>query len=231
METLPWYKSAIVRQQIVQLVAALVAIIGINTEGIDLDATVASIFAGIAAVIAVWTLLTRIFRPAPNLSQTAADKERALVAAGTIPAQNPKERGFVKGFVLLVLLGVSFAAAVTVSVTGCASTQAAYEYADSVPETAYVVAEHYSAVLKEAADLAQLPGTPADVKEALKAADREAKQLILGDPVTGLPSLRELAANYKTVRDAKTEMELQAALDRAVLSLARFITAVKTARR
>ncbi len=83
--TIPWYQSAIVRQQIAQLITALVAILGVNLGGLDVDAALVSIFAGIAAIIAVWTTLTRIFKPAPNLSATAVRKEIELVSKGEIP--------------------------------------------------------------------------------------------------------------------------------------------------
>lgn len=231
METLPWYKSAIVRQQIVQLLVAVVALFGFNTEGIDLDATTASIFAGIAAVVSVWTLVTRIFKPAPNLSQTAADKEIELVSRGEIPAQNPKERGFVRGAALIVLAWLTFAAVVLVTVTGCAGTTSAYKAAQSLPDTAYVVTEHYAAVLNEATAIASQPDTPASVKDALKKAAEEVQPIVRGDPATGRPSLQDLAATYQRVRDAESETELQLALNRAVETLAKFINAVKSAGR
>jgi hypothetical protein len=230
METLPWYKSAIVRQQIVQLVAALVALVGINTGGIDLDATVASIFGGIAAVIAVWTLLTRIFKPAPNLSQTAAAKEVELVVRGDIPAQNPTQRGFARPGVMLLLAALATVATIAIS-SGCAGTTSAYKAAQSLPDTAYVVTEHYAAVLNEATGIASQPDVPAEVKAALQKAAAAVQPIVRGDPATGQPSLHELATRYQSVRDAKSEAELQDALNRAIETLANFINAVKSARR
>lgn len=72
---LPWYQSAIVRQQIVQIIAAGTALFGVNLGDFDVDATLVSIFAGIAGVVGVWTLLTRLFKPAPPMTDTAAAKE------------------------------------------------------------------------------------------------------------------------------------------------------------
>jgi hypothetical protein len=228
MENLPWYKSAILRQQIVQLIVAGTALIGINTETIDLDATVASIFAGIAAVIALWTFITRLVKPAPNLTATAQNKEDELRAEGKLPSQ----RGFFRpGAALLAFVLASVAALAFGALSGCAGTKSAYQAAQSLPDTAYVVAEHYAAVVHEAANIAALPGTPAEVKDALKKADAAVKPVILGNPTTGLPGLRTLAERYQAVRTAENEAALQAALNDAVRELANFINAVKAARR
>lgn len=221
--SLPWYKSAIIRQQIVQLIVAGLALFGIATD-IDWSATVEAVFAGVAAAVAVWTVFTRLFKPAPNLTATAAAKEQELVAKGTLP----KQGGFARIGSLLVL---AFSGALALFVLqGCAGTQAAYRAASDLPDTAYVVTEHYAAVLKEAADLAALPGTPANVVAALQKADQAVKPLIIGDPATGLPGLRQLTETYQAVRDAKTEADLQIAINAAVRELSNFIKAVKAAR-
>jgi hypothetical protein len=228
MENLPWYKSAILRQQIVQLIVAGTAIVGVNTETIDLDATVASIFAGIAALIAVWTFITRLVKPAPNLTATAQNKEDELREAGKLPPQ----RGFFRlGASVLVFALATIATLAFASLSGCAGTKAAYRAAESLPDTAYVVGEHYAAVVHEAANLAALPTTPADVKDAMKKADNAVRPLILGNPSTGLPGLRTLAERYQAVRSAENEAALQAALNDAIRELANFINAVKAARR
>lgn len=229
-QTIPWYQSAIVRQQIAQIVVALTALVGIKLGAFDVDATLQAIFAGIAALIGVWTLLTRIFKPAPNLSVRAVNKEVELVNEKKIP---PSPTGPARGFFRPAFAFVLAACAALLSIavlSGCAGTTGAYKAAKSLPDTAYVVTEHYAAVVKEAADLAQLPGTPDNVKAALKRADQVAKPLVLGDPALGLPSLEVLAKRYQEVRDAKTEADLSAAVTRAVEAVAQFINAVKAAR-
>lgn len=230
---LPWYQSAIVRQQIVQIVVALTALFGVNLGELDVDATLVSIFSGVAAVVAVWTMLTRIFKPAPNLSATAAAKEVELVAAKKIPpSPTGPQRGFFRPAASVLALVLALGAVATVTTLhGCANTAAAYKAADNLADTALVVSEHYAAVLHEAANLAQLPTTPAEVKDALKAADRAVKPFIVGDPATGTPGLNTLAARYQEVRSAATEAELQRAIDNAVRELAKLINAVKAARR
>lgn len=84
MDTAPWYQSAIIRQQILQLILTGTALLGLNLD-IDWPKVVDGILAGIAAVTALWTIFTRITKPAPNLSQAAVAKEIELVAAGKIP--------------------------------------------------------------------------------------------------------------------------------------------------
>lgn len=214
MENLPWYKSAIIRQQVVQLIVAGLALVGVTTD-LDWSATVEALFGGVAAVVAIWTIVTRLFKPAPAITETAAKKEQAM-----------KQGGFARPDILvpLALLGI------LATVLGCAGTTAAYKSAQSLPDTAYVVTEHYAAVLKEAADLAALPGTPANVKDALKKADNAVRPFVIGDTATGQPGLRALADRYQAVKDAQTEADLQRAIDAAVRELSNFIKAVKAAR-
>jgi len=223
---LPWYQSAIVRQQIVQLLVAGTALFGVNLGGIDLDNVVASIFAGIAALVAIWTIITRLTKPAPAITDAAqaAELERA---------RKLKQGGFFRP-ALVMCLALACAGLAFVVLPGCANTKAAYEAArasdNALADTAYVVTEHYAAVLHEAAELAASPTTPESVKDALKAADRAVKPLIAGNPATGAPGVRDLAARYTAVRSATNQAELQAAINAAVLELAKLINAVKAAR-
>lgn len=221
--TLPWYRSAIIRQQIVQLIVAGLALFGIATD-IDWSATVEAVFAGIAAVVAIWTVFTRLFKPAPNITAAAAAKEQELVAKGTLP----KQGGFARLGALLVLAFSGVLALFVLS--GCAGTQAAYRAANDLPDMAYVVTEHYAAVLKEAADIAQAPGTPDSVKTVLKGADAAVRPWIIGNPATGAPGLQQLTERYQAIGDAQTEADLQEAVNNAVRELSNFIKAVKAAR-
>lgn len=223
METIPWYKSAIIRQQIVQLIVAGLALAGITTD-VDWSQTVELLFGGIAAAVAVWTVITRLFKPAPNLTATATAKEQELIAKGTLPK---KQAGFAMPSVLYCLFA---GALVAVFLSACAGTKAAYRAADNLPDRAFVIAEHYAVLVREAADIAQNPATPQSVREALKVADQHAKPFIVGDSARGLPSLKELADAYQATRTAQTEAELQAALNNAVVAVAGFIRAVKAAR-
>lgn len=240
METIPWYQSAIVRQQIVQFAVALIGLLGWSKAvDFDIDQTVGLILGGIGAVVSVWTIVTRIRKPAPNLSQAAANKEVELKAAGKFvePAAN-RSAGFARVPVLASLFAASLLSVGVLSVaamTGCTGTQAAYKAAShseaALPDTAYVVAEHYAALVHEAANLAALPTTDRAAVDAMKAADAAVKPWILGDPAAGKPGLRDLAQRYQEVKSAATAEDLQRAIDGAVLELAKLINAVKAARR
>lgn len=241
METLPWYKSAIVRQQIVAFLVAAFGLLKFKTD-IDIDATVGAILAGIAAIIPIYTIVTRIFKPAPNLSQTAAEKEVELVKEGKIPPSpvaRPTKQG---GFVTLNMLGHLLAANVclfiglaVIQLAGCTSTQAAYKAAplhgEAVTDTAYVIAEHYSAVLKEAADLRDAGRIPAPLLAAVQEADRRAQRIILGVPAEGINGLRQWSEIYIRLHDAQSQAELQKATDQAAIALSDLIKAVAAAKR
>ena len=98
---IPWYQSAIIRQQVVLLIVSTLGLLGVTTE-IDWDATVTVIFAAVAALIPIYTIVTRLFKPSPNLTATASAKEKELVARGVIK----KEGGFASP-ALLVMLAIS----------------------------------------------------------------------------------------------------------------------------
>jgi hypothetical protein len=120
---------------------------------------------------------------------------------------------------VLVMVGAGVLAALMLG--GCASTRGAYKEAQSPNEYAYVVAEHYSVLVNEAADFAALATTPESVKAALKAADARAKPLVL--------KLRGLAATYVAAKTADNQEALQTALNAAVLAVADFIRTLRAA--
>lgn len=168
-----------------------------------------------------WAAWARLFKPNPPLTEAAVDKTIEMIQDGKLRTLNvpPKQRGFSS---LHLLVAVSIAGALA-AIAGCAGTKAAYNAAaDSLPDQAYVVAEHYSALVKEAADLAQNPATPEQVKETLKTADNYARPIVLG--------LKPLADAYQATRTAQTEADLQSALNNAAVAMAGFIRAVKAAR-
>lgn len=105
--------------------------------------------------------------------------------------------------------------------TGCASTRAAYDAADTLEERAFVATEHYAAVVKQAADLKQL----GVLKGAALANAQEAE--LVARPV--VLSLGDLVAKYNAARTAETEVDLQRALDDAVRAIADLLRVVKAA--
>lgn len=101
----------------------------------------------------------------------------------------------------------------------CAGTRAAYDTAQTLDAKAYVVSEHYAAILKEANDLADQPGVSADFVQRMKAADNVARPLVL--------QLRTAAQAYTAVRSAETEAALQEALNKAVIEVSNFLSVIR----
>lgn len=129
-----------------------------------------------------------------------------------------KNSGFVRVSMLLSL----FALAAVTLLQGCTGTRAAYKEASGVDEQAYVAVEQYSALVKEAANLATLSTTPPAAVEAMKAADRAAQPVV--------KKVRELRDQYLAVKNADNEAELQKAVNDAILLIADMVRAVKHAR-
>jgi len=101
----------------------------------------------------------------------------------------------------------------------CAGTRAAYDSATTLDAKAYVVSEHYAALVREANDLADQPGFPPARLAQLQAADSAAKPLVL--------ELRSAAQTYTALRSAENEAALQEALNKAVLQVSAFITVIR----
>lgn len=112
MNQIPWYQSAIIRQQVVMLVVGLLGLLNIATD-IDIDATVTAVFAGIAALVPMWTIITRLFKPTPPITTTAV-----LMTEARESAQASKEGGFIRAGMLGLILAVS-AIPVLATLPGC----------------------------------------------------------------------------------------------------------------
>lgn len=240
MQSIPWYQSAILRQQVVQILLAGFGLFHVAV-GIDLDAWVAAVFTAAGGGVAIWTIITRLVKPAPNLTAKAEAKEQQLVAAG-------KLKGFARPSMLLILAIIGL---VGVMLSGCTGTGAAYKAAEAAREqsgsleaTAYVVTRHYRNLLREAADLKEAGSLAPSIVLQLQAAERATTPLFIGDVEHGVPSLRDLAKTYddalaafnaaRTAETAKAiadaNRELQAALSKATIQLAGFLRALEAAR-
>lgn len=119
-----------------------------------------------------------------------------------------------------LLAVVALAVGIT-GATGCAGTKAAYNAADTLEERAYVVTEHYSAVVKQAADLKDLGVLKGQALNQARELESVASPVVL--------SLGDLVAKYNAAKNAETEVALQRALDDAVVALASLVRVVKTA--
>lgn len=108
------------------------------------------------------------------------------------------------------------------ALAGCQHTKEAYQAAETPDEYAYVMAEHYSSLLKEAADLAEKATTPRSAVQAMQRAELKATPAV--------KRLKELRDSYLAIRSADNEAALQAAIDKAVLLVADMVRAVRSAR-
>jgi hypothetical protein len=174
--TIPWYQSAIIRQQIVAFLVAGLGLLGITTD-IDIEGTVSAILAGIGAVIPVYTIITRLLKPSPNITVTADRKEKALVEQGKIP----KQGGFAR---VSMLTFVAVMAALTMSMLqGCTTNAAKPQDVISLacsPSDAYLiercaeaVGDVYGVFQERALNIVRDPATPSNVKSALQKLDIE----------------------------------------------------------
>lgn len=120
------------------------------------------------------------------------------------------------GAVIAVVLAVGIMAS-----SGCTGTKAAYQAADTLEERAFLAGEHYSAVLKQAADLKDLGVLKGQALAKAQEIEASATPVVL--------SLGQLVGHYKAARDAESEVALQKALDEAVRLLADLVRTVKGA--
>lgn len=128
----------------------------------------------------------------------------------------PAQSGFIRirFAIVLAVLATAF-----MSLTGCVGTRAAYEAADTLDDKAYVVTEHYAAVVHEAADLRDQGVLKGPALAAVQQADNRAAPLVL--------QLRAALERWTAVKNAQTEGDLQRAVDEAVVALSALLDAVK----
>jgi hypothetical protein len=121
-----------------------------------------------------------------------------------------------KPWTLLIIL------AMTTLVGACAGTKAAYRAAEGLEEKAYVVGEHYYALVREGNDLKNrgiLSGSQLDRAQALVQSSR---------PV--ILELADATRAYANVKNAETEAELERALNPAALAVSRLVDVIKAVR-
>lgn len=107
-------------------------------------------------------------------------------------------------------------------VVGCVGTREAYKAADSPDKQAFVIAEHYAALIHEAANLKDA-GAPADVVAKMQAADDIARPLVF--------QLKPLADAYVAMESAANREALEKALGQAAIAVSDFINVVRGAHR
>lgn len=208
----------------VGLLGSVAALFGANATAFGAKA--GPIIDGVSALLTAGGLMyaawTRTTKPNPPLTDTAVIATSArLEAEGKPPAATPpKQGGFARPGVLIALSLACLVGAFAMQ--GCQGTKAAYAAADSPDETAFVVSEHYAAIVKEAAVLAARPGVPASAIMAMQRADQFARPVI--------EALRPLRDAYLASKSATDRALLEQKVNEAVLKLADLVRAVKAAR-
>ena len=117
------------------------------------------------------------------------------------------------------LVGMLAALLALGAMSGCAGTTAAYKAADGLSETAFVVGEHYYAMVQEANYL--------DDQGYLT--DRQLSNLqdMAEQTRPAVIALLDAANAYDSVRSAETEDALSAALADAAVAISRMVNALK----
>lgn len=223
MEKIPWYQSAIIRQQIVMVIAGALGLLNISTD-IDIDATVAIIFAAVTALVPLWTIFTRATKSAPPITDTAAKKDveiQTVLKATGDTGIHKRQIGHAR-VTLMATLAMFGSLVIAAQLSGCVGTKAAYKAAEGVEQQAYVALEHYDALLKEGVKLKENPNVPREVVTSIQSADAK-----LFPVIQRVKAARDL---YVAARTAPNEAELQRVVNDAVLLLADLIDAIKKAR-
>lgn len=94
MDTMPWWKSDILRAQIAMGLVALLGLFGVSTDLADaVPKIVEVVFAIVPLLITLYTIVSRLFKPMPPITQKAAEIERTMIVerieAGLPPAALP----------------------------------------------------------------------------------------------------------------------------------------------
>jgi hypothetical protein len=115
----------------------------------------------------------------------------------------------------LVLLTLPF-------LSGCPGTLSAYRAAESLDDTAFVVAEHYAALVKEGNALRESGALTGSALTRAQDLEARARPIVL--------RLQQVSSAYEAVKSAENEAALSMAIDEAARVLSEFIDAIKPAR-
>lgn len=216
LPAIPWYRSPVLIGAVVSVISQLIVLgeplgLRLNWTSEEITTGVSAVFQVIALAAAGFAAWKRYRSPAQPVTLTAAKAEERN--------ESPDDQaGFARVSLLLTLCVVTIGGLV---VSGCSGTRAAYRAADTPEAHAFVLTEHYAALVKQAADLAERPSTPAEVVRTLQRADRAAQPAIA--------ALRPLRDAYLAASTAENQAALQAAVDRAVIAVADLVRAIRTA--
>lgn len=137
----------------------------------------------------------------------------SVIAPKSISTTPPSQR--VPSLFLLPLAGLLAMSLLS----GCDPLQRAMKAADDPPDYAFVLGNVYESYLDQAVAYKASPGARSEVVKKLQDLDNR-----LGPAVE---RLGQLSSTYRIAQDAKTEEELQAAVDEVVALLADYIFALR----
>lgn len=232
------------------LLLAAVGFVGVVGSLFGLDEAVFNASAGrvlesfltlITAVGIGWAWYARTKLPNPPLSEAAVTKtadllatqryEAAVKAGGTGNSSASVGGGSTQGGFtrLSVSIALALMLVIGLGVAACGGTMGAYKEArndgtaaEIVGDTAYVIAEHYGSLVREAGNLRQSGALTGKNLELVQDAEIAARPYF--------QSLRTLSAAFAALPNAKTQAELQAATDNAVTELAKLTRIFNQAR-
>jgi hypothetical protein len=119
------------------------------------------------------------------------------------------------------LVGILALLLAALMVVGCGGTKAAYKAASGVEETAYVLVEHYYALVRQANELA-------DSGQLVGSSLTRAQDVVrLTKPVVDEAIRASLA--YVSYKDASSEADLKRAISDAAIAISRLVDAIKGA--
>lgn len=207
-EAIPWYKSQVLVSALVTVISSVLAIAG--KRDLISDEIITSFVQGVFELVAVgsglWTLIARLLSPVQKVTLTKESADR--------------QSGVIRGLMLACML--TFTVPIVLTLSACSGVQAAYQAANEPDEYAFVLAEHYASLVKQAADLKERPTTPRAAVEVMQAAELTARPFV--------EKLRPLRDAYVAGRSAQTQQELQEAINAAVTAIADLIRAIQSAK-
>ena len=112
--------------------------------------------------------------------------------------------------------------AMSTLIVACAGTRSAYQAAETLEEQAYVVGEHYYALVREANELRR--------SGALSGSTLTRAQDLVQGSRSIIAELEDAARAYTNVRNAETQADLERALNEAAVAVSRLVDVIKGVR-
>ena len=216
---------------VVKLLSALAVLIGaiaVVFFGVDettFNDTAEKLIGAIGSFVAIglpiiWAIADRLWKPTPPMTQTAIDATKArevkLVATGD---SSPGVLVKLPWHALLTSLGTALLVLGSLGLMGCQGVFGAYQAAEDLEDTAFVIAEHYDSLVQEGIDLRDNGVLVGENLNKAQAIELRVRPLIL--------ALNTAKETYEAVQSAENAEALQAAISKAAKELSDLINALK----